>query len=40
MVANLCMSAGRDGMGMADLTTEDVSESTVSMTATFPSFVP
>ena len=39
-VANLCMSAGRDGMGMADLTTEDVSESTVSITETFSSFVP
>ena len=37
MVANLWMSAGRDGMGMADFTTEDESASIVSMAVTFSS---
>ena len=41
MVANLWMSAGRDGVGMADFTTEDVSASIVSMAvATFSLFEP
>jgi len=35
------MSAGRDGVGMADFTTEDVSASIVSMAVvTFSSFEP